>query len=137
MFVMVLWRQACALHNVMAWNSSLMWIMHPIIGQPINRSLCVYMLDVLGFWEGKLCSQSCKVSKQWKKPEALCNVIQCCSCRRLYVCLPWHPTGDCCFLPFHFCFLGSVPSSKFCSSFCAPFQVFGRMQPSFLASSCL
>ena len=70
---MVLWRQARALHNVMAWNSSLMWIMHPIIGQPINRSLCVYMLDVLGFWEGKLCSQSCKVSKQWKKPEALCN----------------------------------------------------------------
>lgn len=40
---MVLWRQACALHNVMAWNSSLMWIMHPIIGQPINRSLCAYM----------------------------------------------------------------------------------------------
>jgi hypothetical protein len=59
------------------------------------------------------------------------NGIRCCSCRRLFACHGTQlvcgederPHG--CFLPlffsFHFCFLGSVPSSKFCSSFCAHF----------------
>jgi hypothetical protein len=42
------------LHNVMPWNSLLMWIiMHPIIGQPINLSLCVYAV----FGQGNLCSR--------------------------------------------------------------------------------
>ena len=113
-----------------------MWIMHPIIGQPINRSLCVYMLDVLGFWEGNLCSQSCKVSKQWKKPEALCNgtMLQlqkavCLLAMAPNRCLVKIERSHCCFLPFHFCFLGSVPSSKFCSSFCAPFRCLDGCSP--------
>jgi len=111
MFVMVLWRQACALHNVMAWNSSLMWIMHPIIGQPINRSLFVYMLDVLGFWEGNLCSQSCKVSTngrnlnpmQWNSmlhPQKAVCLLAMAPNR----CLVKIERSHCCFLPFHFCF---------------------------------
>ncbi|KAG0546036.1 hypothetical protein BDA96_02G413200 [Sorghum bicolor] len=48
MFVMVLWRQACALHNVMAWNSSLMC---GLCTQSLaNQSTSLYVFICYVFW---------------------------------------------------------------------------------------
>ena len=83
------WDKHVLLHNVMAWNSPLMWIiMHPIIGQSISLSLCVYAV----FWQGNLCSQC--INNGTMEETLCCCAMECSAAEGwsgLWPCMPWHP----------------------------------------------